>query len=86
MVKIMMVNIEKLISKETERLSNKFGKCFLDCEEVQQLTGLGRDNARALFRNKAFPVTRVGRRQVVSIINFVRWQFDEYHKGGRNIG
>lgn len=69
------LNIEQLISDETKRLSEHFGKSFLDCEELVKLTGLGRDNVRALMNSKTFPVTRVGNRQVVSIIAFVAWQF-----------
>ena len=68
------VNIEKLIADEVKRLSTQFGKSFLDCENLIELTGLGRDNVRALMHSKAFPVTKVGNRQVVSILAFVAWQ------------
>ena len=68
------VNIEQLIADEVKRLSTQFGKSFLDCENLIELTGLGRDNVRALRHSKAFPVTKVGNRQVVSILAFVAWQ------------
>ena len=68
------VNIEQLIADEVKRLSTQFGKSFLDCENLIELTGLGRDNVRALMHSKAFPVTTVGNRQVVSILAFVAWQ------------
>lgn len=68
------VNIEQLIADEVKRLSTQFGKSFLDCENLIELTGLGRDNVRALMHSKAFPVTKVGNRQVVSILAFVAWQ------------
>ena len=68
------VNIEQLIADEVKRLSTQFGKSFLDCENLIELTGLGRDNVRALMHSKAFPVTKVGTRQVVSILAFVAWQ------------
>ncbi len=68
------VNIEQLIADEVKRLTSKYGKSFLDCENLIELTGLGRDNVRALMRSKAFPVTKVGNRQVVSILAFVAWQ------------
>lgn len=68
------VNIEQLIADEVKRLTRKYGKSFLDCENLIELTGLGRDNVRALMRSKAFPVTKVGNRQVVSILAFVAWQ------------
>ena len=68
------VNIEQLIADEVKRLSTQFGKSFLDCENLIELTGLGRDNVRALMHSKAFPVTKVGNRQVVSILALVAWQ------------
>lgn len=63
-----------LIAIETKRLSEQYGKSFLDCEDIVKITGLGRDNVRALMQSKAFPVIKVGNRKVVSIINFVSWQ------------
>ena len=39
-----------------------------------KITGLGRDNVRNLLRSKNFPTTKVGKRQVVSVLNFVAWQ------------
>lgn len=63
-----------LIELEVNRLAEKYNKDFLDCEDVQKITGLGRDNVRTLFKNKNFPTTKVGRRYVVSLINFVTWQ------------
>ena len=68
------VNIEQLIADEVKRLTRKYGKRFLDCENLIELTDLGRDNVRALMHSKAFPVTKVGNRQVVSILAFVAWQ------------
>ena len=71
------VNIEQVIADEVKRLSVQFGKSFLDCEDIMKLTGLGRDNVRALMRSRRFPVVKVGKRQVVSILNFVTWQINE---------
>ena len=68
------VNKEELITSEVKRLSEEFGKTFLDCEDLVKLTGLGRDNARGLMNSHQFPVTRIGKRQVVSILAFVTWQ------------
>ena len=62
-----------LQNKEVERLTEKYNKSFLDCEDLREITGLGRDNVRCLLRSKDFPTTRVGRRQVVSVLNFVVW-------------
>ena len=71
------INIEQLVADEVKRLSLQFGKSFLDCEDIISLTGLGRDNVRALMRSRRFPVVKVGKRQVVSILNFVTWQIKE---------
>lgn len=77
------VNIEQVIADEVKRLSAQFGKSFLDCEDIIKLTGLGRDNVRALMRSLRFPVMKVGKRQVVSIVNFVTWQMSE-NTGGNH--
>ena len=68
------MNIENLIQNEVERISTKYNKDFLDCEDLIKITGLGRDNVRNLLRSKNFPTTKVGKRQVVSVLNFVTWQ------------
>lgn len=68
------MNIENLIKCEVERISTKYNKDFLDCEDLIKITGLGRDNVRKMMKNKSFPITKVGKRQVVSVLNFVTWQ------------
>ncbi len=67
------INYDNLIQKEVERISTKYNKDFLDCEDLIKITGLGRDNVRNLLRSKNFPTTKVGKRQVVSVLNFVTW-------------
>ena len=67
------ININDLIQNEVYRISLKYGKDFLDCEDLIKITGLGRDNVRNLMRSKTFPTTKVGKRQVVSVLNFVTW-------------
>ena len=67
------ININNLIESEVERLTTKYNKDFLDCEDLIKITGLGRDNVRNLMRSKNFPTTKVGKRQVVSVLNFVTW-------------
>ena len=67
------ININDLIQNEVNRISLKYGKDFLDCEDLIKITGLGRDNVRNLMRSKNFPTTKVGKRQVVSVLNFVTW-------------
>lgn len=67
------INYDNLIQKEVERISTKYNKDFLTCEDLIKITGLGRDNVRNLLRSKNFPTTKVGKRQVVSVLNFVTW-------------
>ena len=67
------LNIDNLIKAEVARLTTKYNKDFLDCEDLIKITGLGRDNVRNLMRSKNFPTTKVGKRQVVSVLNFVTW-------------
>ena len=66
-------NLNNLIQNEVNRISQKYDKDFLDCEDIMKITGLGRDNVRTLLRSKDFPTTKVGKRQVVSVLNFVTW-------------
>ena len=66
-------NVDNLIKAEVDRLTTKYNKDFLDCEDLIKITGLGRDNVRNLMRSKNFPTTKVGKRQVVSVLNFVTW-------------
>ena len=68
------ISMENLIQREVERLVKKYDKDFLDCEDLIKITGLGRDNVRNLLRSENFPTTKVGKRQVVSVLNFVTWQ------------
>lgn len=67
------INLNNLIQSEVDRISQKYNKDFLDCEDLIKITGLGRDNVRSLLRSKSFPTTKVGKRQVVSVLNFVTW-------------
>ena len=67
------INLNELIQSEVNRISLKYGKDFLDCEDLIKITGLGRDNVRQLLRSSNFPTTKVGKRQVVSVLNFVTW-------------
>ena len=67
------INITDIIQNEVNRISQKYNKDFLDCEDIIKITGLGRDNVRNLMRSKNFPTTKVGKRQVVSVLNFVTW-------------
>lgn len=82
----MNINIETIIAAEAKRISAEYGKAFLDCEDIIELTGLGRDNVRTLMKSKSFPVVQVGKRQVVSIVAFVTWQMNAYCNGDNGNG
>lgn len=69
------LKIESLISAETKRISDKYGKDYLDCADIIKITGLGRDNVRDLMNAKDFPLIKVGKRKIISVIAFVTWQF-----------
>lgn len=69
-----MVKIEELMHLETKRLIEKFNKEYLDCKDLMNITGLGRDNIRAMMARKDFPKTNIGRRKIVSVAAFVAWQ------------
>jgi len=68
------INFDNLIQREVERISTKYNKDFLECEDIMKITGLGRDTMRKLLRSNSFPTTKVARRYVVSVLNFVTWQ------------
>ena len=80
------ISMENLIQREVERLVKKYDKDFLDCEDLIKITGLGRDNVRNLLRSENFPTTKVGKRQVVSVFNFVAWQTMQNTKAEVNNG
>ena len=61
---------------EVERLSKKYNKEFLDCKDLMDILGVGRDNVRKLMRSEGFPTLSIGNRKVVSIMSFVVWQHD----------
>ena len=46
------LNVDNLIKAEVDRLTTKYNKDFLDCEDLIKITGLGRDNVRNLMRSK----------------------------------
>ena len=75
------INLNNLIQSEVDRISQKYNKDFLDCEDLIKITGLGRDNVRSLLRSKDFPTTKVGKRQVVSVLNFVTWLTTKNNNG-----
>ncbi len=69
-----------LIELELNRLSKKYNKDYLECDDIMKITGLGKENVRRLMDRKDFPTTRVGRRKVVSLLSFVTWQISNQNK------
>ncbi|MBT3320622.1 MAG: hypothetical protein HN389_12755 [Clostridia bacterium] len=65
-----------IIEFEVERLSRKYNKEFLDCKDLMDILGVGRDNVRKLMRSEGFPTISIGNRKVVPIMSFVIWQQD----------
>jgi hypothetical protein len=63
-----------IIEFEVERLSKKYNKEFLDCKDLMDILGVGRDNVRKLMRSEGFPTISIGNRKVVPIMSFVLWQ------------
>ena len=76
------LNMENWVISETKRLSEIYNKSFLDCADLIKLTGLGRDNVRLLMDSDSFPTRRVGRRKIVSSVDFVSWQISSKNNGG----
>lgn len=68
------LKIEELISAEAKRLSDRYGKDYFDCEDIMKITGLGRENVRSIMNRKDFPLTKVGKRKIVSVLGFATWQ------------
>ena len=64
----------QLVLSEVQRLTEKFNKEFLDCNNLMQILGVGRDNVRVLMRSEGFPTTTLGNRKIVSVLSFIIWQ------------
>ena len=58
---------------EARRLSEKYGKDYLNCDDLVSIMGIGKNNARQLLNSSNFPTIEVGNRKVVSIIAFALW-------------
>ena len=58
---------------EARRLAEKYGKDYLNCEDLVSIMGIGKNNARQLFNSSSFPTIEVGNRKVVSVIAFAFW-------------
>ncbi len=69
------ININDLIAKEVERLTIKYNKEYFNCDDLIKIMGIGRDNVRQLMRSECFPTIKVGKRIIISVFNFVTWEF-----------
>ena len=58
---------------EARRLSEKYGKDYLNCDDLVSIIGIGKNNARQLFNSSNFPTVEIGNRKVVSVIAFAFW-------------
>lgn len=58
---------------EARRLSEKYGKDFLNCDDLVSIMGIGKNNVRHLLNNETFSTIEVGNRKVVSVIAFALW-------------
>ena len=74
------LNIDNLIKSEVDRLTTKYNKDFLDCEDLIKITNLGRDNVRAMMHRRDFPLLKIGRRNVVNISSFAYWCIKQTYK------
>jgi len=62
---------------EARRLSEKYGKDYLNCDDVVSIMGIGKNNARQLFNSSNFPTVEIGNRKVVSVIAFALWSLQD---------
>ena len=62
---------------EAKRLAEKYGKDYLNCDDLVSIMGIGKNNARQLFNSSAFPTIEVGNRKVVSVIAFALWSLKD---------
>jgi len=58
---------------EAKRLSEKYNKDFLDCDDLIKILGVGKNNVRELMKSQEFPTISIGNRKVVSVIGFAMW-------------
>ena len=58
---------------EARRLAEKYGKDFLDCDDLVKIIGIGKNNVRQLLNSDSFPAVEIGNRKVVSVIAFTMW-------------
>jgi len=65
---------------EARRLAEKYGKDYLNCEDLVSIMGIGKNNARQLLNTSNFPTIEIGNRKVVSVIAFALWSLKDSDK------
>jgi len=58
---------------EARRIAEKYGKDFLDCDDLVKIMGVGKNNIRQMLNSDSFPTMEIGNRKVVSVIAFTLW-------------
>ena len=58
---------------EAKRLAEKYQKDFLNCDDLVEIMGVGKNNIRELMNSGRFPTIEIGNRKVVSVVSFVLW-------------
>lgn len=61
---------------EARRISEKYKKDFLSCDDLVEIMGVGKNNIRELMGSRRFPTIEIGNRKVVSVISFVLWSLE----------
>jgi hypothetical protein len=62
---------------EARRLSEKYEKDYLNCDDLVSIMGIGKNNARQLINSSSFPTVEIGNRKVVSVIAFALWSLQD---------
>jgi len=65
---------------EAKRLSEKYGKDYLNCDDLVLIMGIGKNNIRNLLNSHDFPTIEVGNRKVISVIAFAVWSMRGVYK------
>ena len=58
---------------EAKRIAKKYNKDYLNCDDLVEITGLGKNNVRQMLNSDDFPTIEIGNRKVVSVIAFAMW-------------
>jgi ABC-type taurine transport system substrate-binding protein len=65
---------------EAKRLAEKYGKDYLNCDDLVSIMGIGKNNVRQLLNSHSFPTVEIGNRKVVSVLAFAVWSLQNTDK------